>query len=206
MTNEDPWSAAARVEAERETAEFRQRASRAEFERWLLEAQGLVPIWDSDRNCYNQFAAHLAFKAWCAAPRIGSITGHGNANTAADRPSAIKAGEAAASDGDSACPAVPAPADSLWCVHIIGPDDVYAAPNEAEAKRAAAWMTKFWAELNPEDAALRVVGFEAIPWPHSPESHAESVGDFYIEIGISPPESPQPDPRTLPIDDVRCES
>ncbi|HEY0684692.1 MAG TPA: hypothetical protein VGD45_20315 [Steroidobacter sp.] len=40
---------------------------------------------------------------------IESLNGHGNATTAANRPSAKTAGEAAASDGDSACPAVPAP-------------------------------------------------------------------------------------------------
>lgn len=75
----------------------------------------------------------------------------------------------------------------LWCVHIIGPDDIYAAPSEAEAERAAAWMTQFWKERHPEDAALGMVGFEAMPWPHSPESHADSVGAFYAEIGLSPP-------------------
>lgn len=74
----------------------------------------------------------------------------------------------------------------LWAVHIIGPDDLYAAPSEAEANRAVSHMKHFWETRHPEEAAMGMVGFEAIPWPHSPESHAEGVGKFYAEIGMQP--------------------
>lgn len=74
----------------------------------------------------------------------------------------------------------------LWCVHILGPDDVYPAPSQAEAERAVAHMKHFWESRHPEEAAMGMVGFEAIPWPHSPESHAQDVGKFYTEIGLSP--------------------
>lgn len=39
---------------------------RAAFERWLMKAHGLSDTWDAERRCYGQFAAHLAYKAWCA--------------------------------------------------------------------------------------------------------------------------------------------
>jgi hypothetical protein len=47
-------------------------------------------------------------------------------------------------------------------------------------------MKDFWESRHPEEAGMGMVGFEAIPWPHSPESHARDVGKFYTEIGITP--------------------
>lgn len=40
---------------------------RKDFEQWLLEEHGLVGTWDTDRNCYQEFPAHLAWKSWQAA-------------------------------------------------------------------------------------------------------------------------------------------
>jgi hypothetical protein len=34
------------------------------FEKWLLEIHGLEATWNERRNCYDEFPAHLAFKAW----------------------------------------------------------------------------------------------------------------------------------------------
>lgn len=48
---------------------------RAAFEKWLESEQGLTADWDSKRNCYTQFAAHLAWKAWQAARRAVSAFG-----------------------------------------------------------------------------------------------------------------------------------
>lgn len=53
-------------------------------------------------------------------------TGHDNTNTAVDRPSAIRAGEAAARDGDSACPVVSPGACDCEGPQKIGPG--YHAP------------------------------------------------------------------------------
>ena len=38
------------------------------FEKWLDETMGLDAEWDAERNCYKEFAAHLAWKAWQASP------------------------------------------------------------------------------------------------------------------------------------------
>lgn len=39
---------------------------RQRFEEWLLEEQGLDADFDEKRNCYCEFAIHLAWRAWCA--------------------------------------------------------------------------------------------------------------------------------------------
>ena len=40
---------------------------RADFERWLEREHLLTATWNDQRNCYDEFPAHLAFKAWCKA-------------------------------------------------------------------------------------------------------------------------------------------
>lgn len=39
---------------------------REEFEAWLLREHGLESEWQEDRNCFKDYPAHLAFKAWQA--------------------------------------------------------------------------------------------------------------------------------------------
>lgn len=40
---------------------------RAAFEAWLWEVMKLDSEWDEKRNCFVDYPAHLAFKAWQAA-------------------------------------------------------------------------------------------------------------------------------------------
>lgn len=42
---------------------------REEFKKWLLEEHMLDSEWNSERNCFKDFAAHLAYKAWLSAKR-----------------------------------------------------------------------------------------------------------------------------------------
>ncbi|MGY4892336.1 UNVERIFIED_CONTAM: hypothetical protein EX528_18840 [Xanthomonas axonopodis] len=68
--------------------------------------------------------------------------------------------------------------EPLWCMHILGPDDVHAAPSKAHAEKAAAALNAFHAaraEQSEHDPKVEAV---VAPWPHSVESHAESVADF----------------------------
>lgn len=37
---------------------------RSAFEKWLSDSQGLDGDWDAVRNCYTEFAVHVAWKAW----------------------------------------------------------------------------------------------------------------------------------------------
>lgn len=39
---------------------------REEFEAWLLREHGLESEWQEERNCFKDYPAHLAFKAWQA--------------------------------------------------------------------------------------------------------------------------------------------
>jgi hypothetical protein len=41
--------------------------ARSQFEAWLLDTMMLTAVWDESRNCYEEFRAHLAWKAWQAA-------------------------------------------------------------------------------------------------------------------------------------------
>ena len=42
-------------------------SERKAFESWLLDVHLLTATWDEQRNCYDEFPAHLAFNAWQAA-------------------------------------------------------------------------------------------------------------------------------------------
>lgn len=67
--------------------------------------------------------------------------------------------------------------DDLWAIHIIGPDDIAAAPSFAEATAAAERFNRRVAALdsNGDVLAGATVYAEADPWPHGVESHAHSV-------------------------------
>lgn len=74
--------------------------------------------------------------------------------------------------------AAPTPADPapLWCMHVLGPDDVYAMATQADAAATCA-------ALNAEIAASGLVGAPGAPdieavvaqWPHSASSHADDL-------------------------------
>jgi hypothetical protein len=79
------------------------------------------------------------------------------------------------------------PQSPLWCCHVRGPDDVYAAPDYATALVWADVLNELnWNSRDPrypkpisfknpekyEDCLIKAV--PAI-WPHSPESHAEDL-------------------------------
>lgn len=59
----------------------------------------------------------------------------------------------------------------LWCMNVVGPDDVHAAPSREDAERAVAWYQERFKDC-PE------VGFVVAPWPHSAQSHAESLAKW----------------------------
>jgi hypothetical protein len=43
---------------------------RKAFEEWLQREQGLDATWNEQRKCYNEFPAHLAYKAWLQASTV----------------------------------------------------------------------------------------------------------------------------------------
>ncbi len=66
--------------------------------------------------------------------------------------------------------------EPLWCLHVLGMDDVHPAPSKAHAEKAAAWHN----EQFKDQAARLGISIEAkvVPWPHSAESHAAGVAEF----------------------------
>lgn len=66
--------------------------------------------------------------------------------------------------------------EPLWCLHVLGMDDVHPAPSKAHAEKAAAWHN----EQFKDQAARLGISIEAkvVPWPHSAESHAAGVAAF----------------------------
>lgn len=73
-------------------------------------------------------------------------------------------------------------ANELWCVHVLGPDDMHPAPSKEEAERAVAALSEYRRD-DPH------ISFEAIPWPYSETSHVADVKFFYPTVGLSPPDS-----------------
>jgi hypothetical protein len=66
--------------------------------------------------------------------------------------------------------------DTLWCVNVLGPDDVHACRDRAEAFRFALWLNLSYLRLYEDPHPLApVVQAIVAPWPHSPESHAKDL-------------------------------
>lgn len=65
----------------------------------------------------------------------------------------------------------------LWCVHILGPDDVLAAPSHDAAMVHARELNK--ALHGKASAPADILCFAyAAPWPHSRDDHAEAVKNW----------------------------
>lgn len=65
----------------------------------------------------------------------------------------------------------------LWCVHVLGPDDVMAAPSHDAAVVHARELNKaVFSRVEPHDDVLCFA--YAAPWPYSADSHAESLKNW----------------------------
>lgn len=66
---------------------------------------------------------------------------------------------------------------TLWCVHILGPDDVHAAPSHGAAATHAHELNKsLHSRVGAPDDVLCFA--YAAPWPHGREDHAVAVKDW----------------------------
>lgn len=74
----------------------------------------------------------------------------------------------------------------LWCIHIPGHDDIYAAPSHEMAEHMAAChnaaMKEFF-DRNPEKLSQWVLTFDeckaqVIEWTFGADEHAEDLADF----------------------------
>ena len=70
-----------------------------------------------------------------------------------------------------------------WCVHILGPDDVIAAPSRAAAAEYADRTNRVLFGNAGETFADVMCFVYAAPWPHSKENHAEEVKNWMKDRG-----------------------
>ena len=71
----------------------------------------------------------------------------------------------------------------LWCIHILGPDDIIAAPTYGEAIERAYELNLSIHERDHEPKDLLCYAYVA-PWPYSKEEHAKDIEEYW---SISPP-------------------
>lgn len=71
--------------------------------------------------------------------------------------------------------------DELWCVHVIGPDDVYACRSKAHAVLMAEDINaklRQWAGQHPDvavDPNIPQISAVVAAWPHSASEHAKGL-------------------------------
>lgn len=71
---------------------------------------------------------------------------------------------------------------TLWAIHIEGPDDIIAAPSKDAAEREAALLNRYFASMakSENDPDLRAV---VTAWPYTAEGHAQSLGRDWDKEG-----------------------
>lgn len=63
---------------------------------------------------------------------------------------------------------------ALWCVHVLGPDDVYAAPShDAAVVFAREWNKALHGKPSTPDDILCFA--YAAPWPYNREEHTDNL-------------------------------
>ena len=74
-----------------------------------------------------------------------------------------------------------------WCVHTIGPDDVFAAPCYSAAEtQARVWNQ----QLHRTSKFSDILCFNyAAPWPHNDKNHAVYLKEWEKTIGLKPAKS-----------------
>lgn len=58
---------------------------RQAFEKWLLDVYMLEAHWSEERNCYEEFSAHLAYKAWCQSGELATEAAYERAAQVCDK-------------------------------------------------------------------------------------------------------------------------
>lgn len=86
----------------------------------------------------------------------------------------------------------------LWCCHVRGPDDIYAAPDyETALKWADATNALNWRGHTPADYSDCLIKAVPAPYPGSAEEHASQLAES-IRQNTPRCELPPDDPDYLP--------
>lgn len=81
----------------------------------------------------------------------------------------------------------------LWSMHLLGPDDIHAAPSFEEAERACQYLNAFFADKPVKPHAV------VAPWKGTPERHADEVSMCWPTLWQTHCEGPRPPLK--PVDD-----
>lgn len=64
----------------------------------------------------------------------------------------------------------------LYCLHVLGMDDVHPAPDRKTAQLWATQWTLFWHDQHPDPHPFDpIVSYVVAPWPWDDESHAAGL-------------------------------
>lgn len=123
---------------------------------WHPEPGWLLNAWDCDKGERRDFAlADCQFAALARPSQAGDE----------------RVLEAAESNADRV----------LWCVHVLGPDDVFAVKSHADAVSLADQMNRdVFAHFGDTDILCFAY---AAPWPHDHESHAAALAQMESNDG-----------------------
>lgn len=70
----------------------------------------------------------------------------------------------------------PVTVEQLWCLHVMGPDEVHPAPDRAMAQLWAVQWTVYWHGRHPDPRRHDpVMSWVVAPWPHDAASHADGL-------------------------------
>lgn len=61
----------------------------------------------------------------------------------------------------------------LWALLIEGPDDLYAMPSRKDAEAHVTILSPHFERINGNSGVT--LNPKVVPWPYSPESHAENM-------------------------------
>lgn len=71
----------------------------------------------------------------------------------------------------------------LWCVHVIGPDDVFAMPSLAMALKAAHRFNEAWLKRqDTTDPNYVLIWANVTQWMHDDEGHAADLQREHLVI------------------------
>lgn len=79
--------------------------------------------------------------------------------------------------------------ETLWAVHVLGPDDLVPVKDRAEGDRLAAEindMARQWRERPDASPLDPRISAELVPWDGSAEQHAASLAELAADGGYTP--------------------
>nr|WP_290896161.1 hypothetical protein [Azonexus sp.] len=68
------------------------------------------------------------------------------------------------------------PVEPLYAVHVEGPDDLFAAPSQADAIAVAMHINNALAGMATKPNA------KAVPWPHDADAHTENLRQHWSDL------------------------